>query len=879
MKKISSKLTIILSIVLIMSFIGSITASAHNAYFLAIAIDESQKRYHAEIVSETKSHREKDLGSFFQGVNKKTHLFDADFPKPADDPDTDVSYGEKIESTPGTCNHCFVYTFPCQHWDGTGYTADATDNDQQLIQRVIDYPVQGLNDAISFIYAQTETKTSVAVLGRELALAADKKNGGSFTVDKTTVTVTKGKKDGTSGKEVNGIKANDYVKVSIGEESTDYIPYRCYKGYNYAKDDDRVNDPLHSTQDKKYLEKKCAKDVIYMDWKVIAFQGNYNKDVKNVTFSTIDTITKPDEFSNTISNFLKNTINSICSFLGLYNLDELMVNNGTRANSYSLGMYPKSWQSSIILLHVICQMVAWSLIGFSIIRMLWKKQLSTINVSEKIAMQEGIKNLILCGFLLSSFPLLFNFICRISYNLVDLFAAMTYDASINGLMQASRSGSTLGAVIVSLATLALTIYYNYLYFLRAITIAILFGLAPLCIYSISLGGKVAGTFTTFMKELLGQIFLQPIHALLLAFFCNITSTGLRKIELIILLIAFVPISNFVRKKVFGLEDGGMGAVAGALTGGTTALATGLTKAKGGKSSGSGGSSSSGEKDNVSRTSQKMNTAGKNPKGSADLNIKDANNPASYEKSQYKLDKNGNIKTGIITKKPKKKKTTTIKASGPDAKDTALNVGSALYHGASAIGNAIAAPAKIAGGVRMMGIDPSAGKDLIHGARGHLSSAKSHASSAKNAGQQLFQNSATRNLTNEIARQGAESVTTGDAYTSYDNMGEVQNGTFVPNNQYMDENTRAEVSAMVAAQHAAETAKNPGDIDAKHKQVLRNMAQNQIGIRVSDTGQVSVIRRTEDIRNKQKNELDKANPLLGCSRIRSKDDHPDVFPNR
>lgn len=890
MMKTKRRLLIICFFALMFLPFFKIDVSAHESYFLAVTIDEASNQYIGEIVSENgDNHREKDIIDFGAYVDKDKHkMKNIDLPlMPNDEQDAKDLF--KIYSS--ASNDMLYYTFPSIHSVGWfKEKIDASDNDLALVQRVVDYPLSDLNRAISFIIEKTgwkkgSSKESLADIGTHLANYEK-----SFTVNGVQVSA---KRDTVGeGVEAQSIKKDWYVTLTINGESEQFI-YKCYKGYYYKDETERANDKLFymsSSRYSNYLKLTADRgDIKCMTWKMLVFQGNFNF-ANGTTYSNITNITAPSEFENMFIGLISGALNSIRSFLGLYSLEELMTNNGSRNSSYDLGMFPNSWMNSAILLHVICQMIAWGLIGFSIIKMLWKKQIATMNIGEKIALQEGIKNLILCGMLLGSFTIIFNFLARLNYRLVDLFASSTQDLN---LTRAASSGSTFGGLAVALGVFALTVYFNFFYIVRAIELAILYGIAPLCIYTLSLGGKTASVFTTFMKELVGNLFMQTVHALLIAFFSNVFLSGTTKtFEALVIMYSFIPIGGFIRKKIFGLEEGLGGQVAqtmGAMAGGAAgAMIGGVGKAK--DSVGSGGSKGgSGGKQNDGSLNQTIDNKTKNPSGNADISLNDK----VTKKGAYKPNKGSVIGTT---------------ATGGQNESTAKALrnskgGIVAKRVAKGAANVGLAGVKAMAGMSVAMVAPKAGEAMFHSAGKNMGKAASNLNPLGMA-RDLKQ---TNNFKDSLKKNGVSSMTTNPDFTSY-KIG----GKFGDDGQlsYQDKNGNPmeginesnvkDYEAMYDAQSALgkttgdfnyftkadiDAAKASGTITKEQAGVLNNMQRNQVRLNADADGGYSVIRRSEDV-NKMQNALDRADPLAGItnssgksSTIRLRNNNQNAYSNR
>ena len=881
---------------------------ANDAYFLAVTIDDASNCYRGEIINETGGdHREVNVAGFSKYFTNE-HKMDSSkkLPNTPSDDTTDMTTYYGVDAT-GTNSHMY-FTFPPIH--SVGFLlerVDASDKDLALAQRVVDYPLAGLNDAISFIITNTgwkknESKESIRDIGMHLG-----NYDTSFTVNGKTVTAKYPHHNETisQAKDISniGITKDDWMQLTVdgNTRNTQFFVYQCNKGYYYADATTAKSDPLYymsSSRYSRYTEKLAnSNEPKKMTWRMLVLQGNFNYD-NGTSYSSITNISAPSEFESLLTSLMNAIVNQIRTFLGLYSLDELMTNNGQRDSLYNLGMFPNTWTDSAILVHIICQMIAWALIGFSIVKMLWKKQLSTMNVSEKISLQEGIKNLILCGMLLGSFTLVFNFLARLNYRLVDLFTAST--TSVN-MSTAAGASSSFGGVLVSLLVLGLTIYFNFYYIVRAVQLAILYGIAPLCIYTLSLGGKVAGTFTTFMKELLGNLFTQSIHALCIAFFSNVFISGnTRAFEQIVIMYSFIPIGNFIRKKVFGLEDGVAGQATQLAQGAVSSIGAGIAgKASdklNGSKSGSGKSGGSGSSD--SSLNQAIDNKVSNATGNSDITMKDS----SPMGGGYK-ESNNPLKTKSVKSNVMEAGNMIEAASGHLIKaGTATNAIRNTPKVARTIGSGVIAGTTAALGLATSVSDPQASKALLNTAGNAFNNTKQGVRSL----------AADNNLRNSLRKNGVSSAKFNKDFSSYQ-----LDGTFKkfenPNgqsniefegtngNENLNQSNIADYNAMYKAQDALARAKFGGDnysnsdfnhfttkdiekakgenkIDKDQAKVLSNMVRQQVRLNKNNDNSYSVIRRSEDIKQ-MNNAYDRANPLAGLNNVRGRNDNANKYSNR
>ncbi|MFI3211463.1 MAG: hypothetical protein R3Y64_10505, partial [Peptostreptococcaceae bacterium] len=325
------------------------------------------------------------------------------------------------------------------------------------------------------------------------------------------------------------------------------------------------------------------------------------------TFASLDKVIVPGPFTLAINDLFDTFYRQLKFFLGLSEIEELVFTKSVRQDTYWMGIMPVSWFKSTTMLHTICQVIAWTLMGASIVRMLLKKQLTTMNIGERVSLMEGFRDLIMASFLLGLTPFLLYTLAQGNMALVQLFES---SSQFSGGLRTSLTGNSgaLGITAINFAFLVLSIYYNALYILRGVTICILFAISPLCVFSLTLGGSKRQAFENFVRILTSQIFLQSIHALILSFFTSLSSTSvITSFELFMILVSIIPITGLVQEGIFGMKNDmnsvaqgttsmGIGGAymaakgAGSLTKGAI---SGISSRSGGGSSGGGGGGGAG----------------------------------------------------------------------------------------------------------------------------------------------------------------------------------------------------------------------------------------------------------------------------------------------
>lgn len=575
---------------------------AHDSYFIQVLIDDHKFQYMGSVVeddastfSDESKHLEFELGKF-ENLPWNVRPKKEDY--------------EDYEGEQNLGNSTLIYTFQPKEvkgfWGNALNHAGKEDIDKAyFIQENL---MPGLNDALrvlnggkSFNSVEEMTKT-----GHDLAVAINV--GGTVNGYKVT------KEKAIDSKPIKGISKNDYVTLrnTKNKEDVYQFPYRIKKGYN--------------TQD------DFKNDTEYISWHNLMYQANYAYAVHGYTLRQAGEITKPSALEEMVVDMFESTFNQLRNLLGLYDINDLVFNDGIRGSSgWTHGIMSKAWSDQAIAYHWLFQALAWSVIIFAIVKNLVQRNLATINPVMRISLMESIQNLIITGFLLANAIPVINMLMFLNAKLVAVFGATAPDlANLSGV---NAYSNLLGGIIIQFLFLGVMIYMNFVYIMRAITIAILIATAPLFIVTIALGGKWKQLFGTWIRELTGNIFLQSFHAFVLSFFFAIAMSS-RGIEGLVVLFALIPMTEFFRSLVMGQGGGiahsmGMKSMqqAGSLVGGAVSKATGTGKQSGGAKSNNGGGGGSGRE--VSNTS--LNDSGmSNLAGNSD---KIKNNASSMNQRQ------------------------------------------------------------------------------------------------------------------------------------------------------------------------------------------------------------------------------------------------------
>jgi hypothetical protein len=253
-----------------------------------------------------------------------------------------------------------------------------------------------------------------------------------------------------------------------------------------------------------------------------------------------------------LSGLLKGIISGLTSILGLYSINELMFNAGTRGATYYYGIMPMSWLNPVNVLNLFATVISLIVIGISIIRLLIRRNMAAITPSVRVELMDGVKDL-------------FVVVIGIALFMPALYILLTFnDTIVSAIRTMAPNGDTFGMggnlnlaeIIIQVAFVFVQALLNVNYLIRAVTIALLIGFAPFFISLFAAGDaskKIAGTWA---KELISNIFMQTFNAAMLLVFSNIGSYGsLNIIERMALMISFIPLTKFFKNTLMNLGSG------------------------------------------------------------------------------------------------------------------------------------------------------------------------------------------------------------------------------------------------------------------------------------------------------------------------------------
>lgn len=543
------------------TLVPSKSAFAHTGYYISIAPNIQQMQYTSVVVADTSTEFGHNELSFANAVYYRRNIQSLTLPLT-----NNYDEWKKLTVYPRDSSTGYaqgILTFPA-HVKGnyTGYTKNnqeitvsapnakeesaGTELDREAATNVSKTLVTTLNTATSFISSEIQKTTKVAIesSGEARRIVFFDLTGQLANV---IYNIANGGKYGE-------IKVNEVTfSITLATEA-DQVEHRLPSNY----DDYVVIKNITSNTAPSVLQYRMEKydDVnrwnagVYNDvhWGDLILHGNSVNALEGITGQNISAVRNenPDILERAVVSLLDSLVSGIYTILGLDSMADLVFNQGARNSVTWLGVAPSAWFDSSEVLFWISQILAWILLFGALIKTIGDKMIGTVNPYGRVTLIEGVKDLFIAAFGLTLIVPVFQLLATFNYQIVDIFANVSvFNDNLNA---GTFSGGTITGALVSLVYVGAEIYFNFMYILRGITLAILYGVSPLFVVCYAFGGKIKLLTFRFFKEVVGNIFVQTFHAILLTFFGLYMAIGLTGgfFEQLVVVYSFIPLTSLFR---------------------------------------------------------------------------------------------------------------------------------------------------------------------------------------------------------------------------------------------------------------------------------------------------------------------------------------------
>lgn len=415
-----------------------------------------------------------------------------------------------------------------------GFEGTPSQIDYNQADDVVGTLVNNLNTAIAFCVANGDgsivnSKLTVDKVATTISQKPDKAYGVTFNwgsgADAKEI-------EGAKGTFKQGITANDYVTLtSDSNKEKITLIWKCPKGYaeNQFLSGSGVGDTTHSHLTWGYLT--------YFANQALATGLSADNDGWK-EFQDIGT------FEKMISEFAQGIINTSSSAIGMSNLEDMVFARNERASSYYLGIMPVSWWKTANTLYWVFEIIGVFILFASILYLIYKQNHAVLSPRDRLAIQDHIADLLMAIFLMAAYPLIFYILGKTNSMIVSLFNSFSGGKTL----QSAASYKWWIALVMAIVEIVIVVKLNVEYLTRAVTVTALHVIAPAAIASMSIQGRQRGIFNTWIKEMVGAIFIQSFDAIVLALFILVlgNSASSTPIESILMMFMFVPLNKWFK---------------------------------------------------------------------------------------------------------------------------------------------------------------------------------------------------------------------------------------------------------------------------------------------------------------------------------------------
>lgn len=554
-------------------------AEAHTGYFLSIIPDINNLGYQSLVVEDGPMQERDHLE--FQFINGKYAFFEKEKVRLEVTRDDYISKVNEVTGLEGSIGDLKIkgdtqcmFTFPTcstngNWWDAVNGVSDAvisfikkgegngTALDRDAANKVGQQLTHAANTALSYItrtassknwtygsLSRAEKEEKFIEITSKLANASREAAGNkpvNFTIQNTTYTVhlLSENEKASKGLTSDEAKRDKYLNIKANNDPTDGVVYQ-YSTPRYP------NAPEES-------KNRGISQTITL-YNIIAL-GNMSYVYGNVETTSLEAVYNPNWIEEILIGALNMLLDGARSLLGLNTMGELMFNDGSYGTNTYKGIAPVSWFQAADVLFWVSQVFAWLLLAFASLKFLGMHMWSTITPMNRVSLMNGIQNILITAFLLSMIVPIFNVVAEFNFLIVGVLrdASMFNDNLVNG----HAFPPTLAGVVLGLIFFLAEIVINFMYILRGATVAILYGLSPVFVVAFAFGGRFQGITLKFIKEIIGNIFIQTFHAVILTFyglFMFTGGTGGFFVKLV-MIFAFIPMTK-VFKEITGIGESG-----------------------------------------------------------------------------------------------------------------------------------------------------------------------------------------------------------------------------------------------------------------------------------------------------------------------------------
>lgn len=338
-----------------------------------------------------------------------------------------------------------------------------------------------------------------------------------------------------------------FIKVAPGSNQTKYTILQWMYPKGYGK-----GEPLYAEYQSEGISEKENEYVPNLSWFHVGINALSNYSYGIYSSNSKDLYESQGTLLGGILNVFSSLFNAFLGLFGAETIDELIFNTGGRLDYY-YGIAPESWFNNLSFILICAYVVSLTILGVAFVKNFMMGNIAILNPAAKANVMNGLMNILYAILVLTFYIPVIGLLFSLNKTIVEFCYETSHHVSfINSL---TSTGFDFAGLIAGFILLFFTVKINIMYIIRSLYIVVLYALGPLFVTSIGFSGKNQDLFKNWLKELLGQLFLQSFHALILLIYIKMGVSSGNILLKCVLAYSFIPLGKLFRDKLMSFGGG------------------------------------------------------------------------------------------------------------------------------------------------------------------------------------------------------------------------------------------------------------------------------------------------------------------------------------
>lgn len=299
-----------------------------------------------------------------------------------------------------------------------------------------------------------------------------------------------------------------------------------------------------------------------LNWNQVVYYGNASYiatglNSMNQTYQVNSE--KADLFERLLADLFNSVIDKLNTLLGAERFERLMLNDTDKYGWH--GVMPNDWFEIAGVFFWLFQILAWIILLGAVVKLFTSNLISSMNTFGRVQLLEGVRDILLAAFMLAFIYPIFELLANFNELFINIVANLARSnerlLGSGGFMEGIATGNGLATALLGVLYFGLNIYFNAIYILRAVSVCLLFGLAPAFTVLYAFGGRFKALTLRFYREVVGNIFIGSFYAIAVTFYGMFTLVGNGDFQgallSFVLLWGFIPMTKLF-KSLTGISE-------------------------------------------------------------------------------------------------------------------------------------------------------------------------------------------------------------------------------------------------------------------------------------------------------------------------------------